>query len=125
MSYEWRMRDWCSDVCSSDLGKPHAASSWFGTAGWRSAPERDCDRRPVVRVEWRPVPPSRPAPGRTNRDSRDRAFPSQGRTAGREAVYGRDEDRTSVLEGKAVYVRVILGGCPAIQDHKSMIYYSS
>src|SRR3546814_51721 len=31
-------------------GKPHAASTWFGTAGWRSAPERDCDRRPVVRV---------------------------------------------------------------------------
>ena len=47
------------------------------------------DRRPVVRVDWRPVPPSRPAPGRTIRDSRDRAFPSQGRTAGRDAVNGR------------------------------------
>src|SRR3546814_9261437 len=61
-------------------GKPHAASTWFGTAGWRSAPERDCDRRPVVRVDWRPVPPSRPAPGRTIRDSRDRAFRSEEHT---------------------------------------------
>src|SRR3546814_10320330 len=92
-AYEMRISDWSSDVCSSDLSVP-CRRAWPGT--WRGPP-RPSARRPSRR--------SRGAPPR--RRSRRRAAP---------------RDRTSVVLGKSVSVRVDLGGLRLIQKKNRQIH---
>src|SRR3546814_16564474 len=88
-----RISDWSSDVCSSDLRKR---------------------RQPVDRHPPRTGRAVHPSPGRNPvaarvRTDRSRAPLSRG-WAGRQCDRRRGGDRTSVVQGKSVSVRVDLGG---------------
>src|SRR3546814_17558878 len=101
-AYEVRISDWSSDVCSSDLCEgrgPDAVGQSQGGAGGdaRASPARrggDRDARDRERAR------------------RHRRTDRAGRAGGRRSARRRrGRDRTSVVQGKSVYVRVqIVGG---------------
>src|SRR3546814_10728932 len=88
-AYEMRMSDWSSDVCSSDLGAPYECS----------APER------IRRFSEMVFEAGISAPIRTPRGRDIDAACGQLKTAAEKKT-----DRTSVVLGTRVSVRVDLGG---------------
>src|SRR3546814_17899578 len=93
-----RIRDWSSDVCSSDLRAPAAADrARYGDIGADAARRRDGESRAGV---------GRVGAGAVARRS--------GARRGRRAVL-RQEDRQSGVTGKSVSVRVDIGGWRSIK----------
>src|SRR3546814_20312156 len=93
-AYEMRISDWSSDVGSSD--RPRFQASIVSRTRSVAGVERPlCDSRLIF---WHlPVRPNR--------------------FLGRAQVLGRNLDRTSVVSGKSVSVRVDLGGCRFIHKY--------
>src|SRR3546814_16139099 len=89
-AYEWRISDWSSDVCSSDLLPCQRADGLAGTATG-------------------PVPARNPHCGHGRTAAGRRREPSRYRSDG---PGGRPQrsDRQSVVSGKSVSIRVDLGG---------------
>src|SRR3546814_13862905 len=94
-AYEMRISDWSSDVCASDLPRAGIGDWGLGIRGCRRAcsihEPRICESR-IPNPDSRPS--SLPAPG----FARPHVEPL------------RAGDRTSVVKGKSVGVRVDLGG---------------
>src|SRR3546814_14448923 len=100
-----RISDWSSDVCSSDLGGASAASTAF-----RREPDRD--------IEVRRAPDAQARRNGVARGRRDRPPGAVEPAARALAGFGSlaaggtraSADRKSVVSGKSVSVRVVLGG---------------
>src|SRR3546814_17656240 len=95
-AYEWRISDWSSDVCSSDLG---------------------ADRHDA---ELHPAPGSAEIPRRLHLHPGD---PDPAVAAGGSDQGSRlGADRKSVVQGKRVAVRVALGGRRLIKKKRQCIF---
>src|SRR3546814_15013619 len=99
-AYEMRISDWSSDVCSSDLSAGKRAPA--RAAGQPRGPPRQPHRRRTAGPQAR----------RRRHDGRGGGPPRRDRAVSGHlrGAAGVGQDRTSVVEGKSVSVRVDPGG---------------
>src|SRR3546814_17325144 len=102
-AYEWRISDWSSDVCSSDLFRRNPRRP---TGGWGDAGEKGS--------RWVSIglPVARPASGA-------RRNPSLRRDSNARPVTV-NEDRKTVVWGKRVSIRGDTGGRRTTQNKKNI-----
>src|SRR3546814_18951225 len=112
-AYEMRISDWSSDVCSSDLG-----SSFRWAADISLTEKGSCGSATICASSDAARSRISPASGPYSRTARTAG---SGFSRKASAVFpARFPDRTSIVSGTRVYVRVRLGGGRLIKKNKQL-----